>query len=161
METKIIKKSINLQAPKEKVWDVLINDKFTRIWYAEFSEGSHADTDWKVGSKVTFTDHSMSGIVGRVIANNPYEIISVEYEGLVKDGVEDYESKAAKNMKGGRETYRLSEMDGVTHLLVEGEGDMPSDFFESMSGLWDKALMKIKELSEGLQGASQPLIMTN
>jgi len=41
MKKEIIKKSIEVNSPKEKVWSVLLVDKFTRIWYSEFSEGSH------------------------------------------------------------------------------------------------------------------------
>lgn len=146
MESQRIKKSIEINAPKEKVWDVLLQDKFTRVWYAEFSEGSHAETDWKVGSKVVFTDSSESGLVGKVMVNKPHEIISVEYQGLVMAGKEDYESDDAKAVKGGRETYQLSEKDGVTRVSIEA--DMSAEYFESMSVAWDKALLKIKTLSE-------------
>lgn len=148
MKTELIKKSIEISAPKEKVWDVLLNDKFTRIWYAEFSEGSHAETDWKVGSKALFTDKSNRGLVGKVIVNIPNEVISVEYQGLVMAGTEDYESDEAKNVKGARETYHLAEKNGVTRVSIEC--DMGEEWFESMSLAWDKALLKVKELSEGL-----------
>lgn len=146
MEKQTIKKSIEINTSKEKVWDVLLNDKFTKIWYAEFSEGSHAETDWKVGSKAIFTDNSKEGLVGKVIVNKPNEVISVEYQGTVIDGKEDYESDVSKNVKGGLETYRLSEKDGVTYLSIEC--DMAPELFESMSLLWEKALQKVKELSE-------------
>ena len=33
---KTIKKSIEIKASKEKVWEVLTEDKYTRIWYADF-----------------------------------------------------------------------------------------------------------------------------
>jgi uncharacterized protein YndB with AHSA1/START domain len=29
-----IKKSITINAPREKVWEVLLQDKLTRLWYA-------------------------------------------------------------------------------------------------------------------------------
>ncbi|MES2731590.1 MAG: SRPBCC domain-containing protein [Bacteroidota bacterium] len=144
---KTIKKSISISAPKEKVWDILTNDKFTRIWYAEFSAGSHAETDWKVGSKAVFIDTNKSGMVGKVIASKPGEVLSVEYEGLINAGIEDYESEDAKQVKGGRETYLLSEKDGITNLSIES--GMTEQYFESMSLAWDKALQKIKDLSEG------------
>jgi len=40
-----IKKSIEINAPKEKVWDVLLSDSYTGIWYLAFGEGVHAETD--------------------------------------------------------------------------------------------------------------------
>jgi len=146
MEKQTIKKSIDINAPKEKVWDVMLSDKFTRIWYGEFCEGSHAETDWKVGSKALFKDNSESGLVGKVILNKPYEVISVEYKGIVIAGIEDYKSESAKNVKGGLEKYRLTEKNGVTHLSIEC--DMSKEYFESMSAAWVRALQKIKEISE-------------
>lgn len=144
--SKKIKKSIDINASKERVWDVLLNNKFTQIWHAEFSEGSHAETDWKVGSKASFTDKSKGGLVGKVITHEPNEVIAVEYQGVVVNGVEDYSSNDARNVQGGLEKYQLSEKKGVTHLSIAC--DMGEVFFESMSLAWDKALQKIKQLSE-------------
>ncbi|MBC7888409.1 MAG: SRPBCC domain-containing protein [Ferruginibacter sp.] len=147
MKHKTIKKSIEINAPKEKVWEVLLDDKFTRIWYAEFSEGSHAETDWKIGSKALFTDNSKTGIVGKIIENKPSELISIGYEGIVgADGIEDYESDKAMEVKGSYETYTLSQNDeGKTLLSISC--DMAENYFDTMSLAWDKALLKIKTLS--------------
>jgi uncharacterized protein YndB with AHSA1/START domain len=141
-----IKKTIDIQAPKEKVWHVLLDDKFSRIWYAAFSEGTYAETDWKTGSKVVFKDNSNSGLVGRVIANQPNEVLTVEYTGVLTNGVEDYESEQAKAMKGSQEKYRLTEKSGLTHLSIES--DMDDEYFDSMSAAWDKALQKVQALAE-------------
>lgn len=141
-----IKKSISINAPKEKVWEVLLQDHYNRQWFAEFSEGTKAETDWQVGSKVLYTDASGSGMIGKIITNRPAETLDVEYEGFVADGQEDYTSEGAQALKGGRETYRLSEANGVTQLAIES--DMSAEWFEQMSLAWDRALQKIKELSE-------------
>lgn len=146
MEKKTIKKSIDISSTKEKVWDVLLNDNLTRIWYAEFSEGTHAETDWEIGSKAVFTDNSTKGIVGLIIENKPNEALSIEYTGVIEGGIEDYESDIAKEMKGAHETYLLSQKNGTTHLSISC--DMPENCFEMMSLQWDKAILKIKELSE-------------
>ncbi len=95
-----IKKSITINAPREKVWEVLLQDKLTRLWYAEFSEGTKAETDWKEGSKVLFTDDTGSGMVGKVVAVKPYDLISVEFQGFVVAGQEEYESEGAQAVKG-------------------------------------------------------------
>lgn len=149
MKKRTIKKSIVLEAPRETLWDVLFNDKFTRSWYGEFSEGCIADTDWKLGSKAIFSDNSKSGLIGKIIINNPPEILTVEYSGFYTNGVEDYESEIAQDIKGALETYRLTERDGKTQLEVEV--DMGEDFFDSMSEAWDRALEKIKTFSESQQ----------
>lgn len=141
-----IKKGIDINAPKEKVWEVLLKDEYTRNWYSEFSPGSHADTDWKVGSKAIFTDHSKRGMISRVIANNPAEELAVEYEGFIDNGIEDFESEGAKAMKGGIERYKLSGANGNTHLDIES--DMGEPWVETMDKQWDNALQKIKKLAE-------------
>lgn len=150
---KTIKKSIAIEAPKAKVWDTLLNDQFTRIWYAEFSEGSNAQTDWQVGSKAIFTDNSQCGMVTKVITNQPNEVLSLEYQGVIANGKEEYESEDAKQMKGGRETYRLSDTDGATQLSIES--DMGEKYFDSMSEAWERALQKLKSLAEGKLAVTQ------
>ena len=151
MELKTIKKSIAINASKEKVWDVLIKDEHSRLWYAAFSEGSHAQTDWQVGSNAVFTDNSGCGMIARIVENKPAEVLDMEFIGELKDGKEEYESDAAKAMQGGHETYRLSGSNGVTHLAIAS--DMGADYFDMMSAAWDKALQQIKSLSEAQQKA--------
>jgi len=146
LEEKRIKKSILINAPKEKVWDVLFTDRYTRIWYASFGEGSHAVTDWQLGSKAIFTDCSNNGLIGEVVENKKNEKLSVEYTGILQADREDYESELAKQVRGGRETYHISEGDGVTYLQIES--DMAPEYFDDMSKAWVAALEKVKALSE-------------
>jgi hypothetical protein len=146
MKTVIIQKTIVINATKEQVWDVLVQDQYTKLWYSEFSEGSHAITDWKEGSNVKYIDNSNCGMVAKVVVNKPAEELSVEYTGEIIDGKEVYDSDNANAMKGGRETYKLSVNDGATVLYIES--DMSEEYFEMMSAAWDRALLKIKELAE-------------
>ncbi|MCF0057984.1 SRPBCC domain-containing protein [Dyadobacter sp. CY356] len=148
METtkSLIQKSILIKAPKEKVWDVLFTDPYIRIWYNEFAVGCYAVTDWQLGSKALFKDNNESGLIGEIVANQPNQLLSIEYKGVLEGGVEDYESEMANQMKGGRETYKISEVDGGTYLEVEL--DIAQEYFEMMSSAWDKAMEKIKELAE-------------
>jgi uncharacterized protein YndB with AHSA1/START domain len=146
MNGELIKKSIAIKAPREKVWNVLIDDACTRVWYAEFSEGTHAETDWNVGSKALFTDSSGSGLLAKVAVNKPNEMLSVSYEGIINSGKEDYESDIARQVKGGHETYWLKENNGNTYLEIECT--MAPEMIEQMSEAWEKALEKVRELAE-------------
>lgn len=150
-ENLIIQKSIAINAAREKVWQILLQDQFTRIWYAEFSEGAHAVTDWQEGNKALFLDNDGNGIAGVVALHKPHEVISVEYQGLVQSNTEDYESQEAKEVKGGRETYWLTEENGHTKLAIELTG-LSDEYFDMMAAAWDKALEKIKILSENSSG---------
>lgn len=145
-EMKRIKKSILINAPKEKVWDVLFTDRYTRIWYTAFGEGSRANTNWEVGSKAIFSDESNSGLIGEIITNEANEKLSVEYKGILYNDTEDYDSDLAKQVKGGQETYHISEEDGMTYLEIES--DMGPEYFDEMSKAWVIALEKVKVLSE-------------
>lgn len=142
---KTIQKTKEINAPKEKVWNVLLEDEYNRIWMAEFMEGSHAKTDWIVGHKVRFLDNDNNGLVGRILTKQPYDVIEMEYDGEVKNGEDDFDSEMAQQMKGSRENYYLSESNGVTTLKIEV--DMGDDWIDMMSAAWDKALDKIEELS--------------
>jgi hypothetical protein len=146
MEALIIKKAIEINAAAAKIWDILHQDQYNRIWYAEFSPGAFAETDWQEGSKVAFKDDSGSGIVGTIVANQFGKLLAIEYHGILNAHVEDYDSEEAQQVKGGREIYRLAENNGATHLEIEA--DMGEEMYGMMSEAWDKALQKIKELAE-------------
>jgi uncharacterized protein YndB with AHSA1/START domain len=146
MKGELIKKSIDINAPKDKVWNVLVDNERNRIWYAEFSQGTQTDTDWNVGSKASFTDATGNGLLAKVAVNKPHEMLSVTYEGMVTAGQEDRESDLAREMQGGYETYWLKEQDGSTRLEIECT--MAPEYLDSMSEAWEKALLKVRELAE-------------
>jgi len=143
---KVIKRSVSINAPKEKVWDVLVNNKLNRIWYAEFSAGTIAETDWQIGSKAVFKDESGSGLIAEVTENKPNEILSVEYKGMLSGGKEEYDSEEAKSVQGGGETYVLKGTNGRTDLTITC--DLDDSMYDAMLGMWDKALQRLKQLAE-------------
>ena len=53
-----IEKSIEIDAPIEKVYEVLTNPELVRGWASAFSEGTYAETDWQPGSTVEWKDKS-------------------------------------------------------------------------------------------------------
>lgn len=147
MKTKQIKKSINVNAPREKVWEVLLNEKYTKQWYTAFSESTQAQTDWRAGSKAVFVDDNKNGIFGKIIVNKPNEEVAIEYEGIIANGKEDYDSEMARSFKGAIERYKLAGRNGSTNLDIEL--DMGEPYYDSMSEAWDKALQHIRKLAEG------------
>ncbi|MEO6148645.1 MAG: SRPBCC domain-containing protein [Mucilaginibacter sp.] len=141
-----IKKSVSINAPAERVWDVLVKDELNRQWFAVFSKDTYADTDWKQGSRVSFLDGSGMGITGKLTTVEVYKTIAIDYDGVIADGKPDYESKGALEMQGSREIYRLASADGITLLDVELE--MPEQYTGMMLEMWDKGIIKIKEIAE-------------
>ncbi len=146
MEKVIINKSIDINASKEKLWDVLTKDEMTRAWYAAFSMGSYAETDWQQDSKVIFKDGTGNGMIGKIVASVPGKIISTEFEGMLVNGIEDYDSQDAKNIKGYKETYNISGDGNQSTLSIEQETS--DEYGDMMQTMWGKALLLIKQLAE-------------
>lgn len=141
---------ITINAPREKVWDVLWDETSYPVWTAPFSESSQVKTEqWDEGSKVLFIDgDSGEGMVSKVARNIPGEFMSFRHIGIIKNGVEDTESQQAREW-GGEENYTLKTINGKTELTVDMDIDEKhKSMFED---LWPKALQKVKDLAEGKQ----------
>lgn len=137
---------ITINAPREKVWQVLWNDATYREWTAPFAEGSNVqspDTEWKKGSKILFVDGQGQGMVSRIADLRENEYMSFEHLGVVKDGVED---TTATDWSGAHENYTLTGKDGSTDLIVDM--DISEEHAEYFEKTWPQAMNKIKQLSE-------------
>lgn len=146
MGTRTIKKAIDVDAPPERVWDVLLGDATYREWTAEFMPGSYAETDWQEGSSVRFLDPSGSGLLGHIVASRRPELVEIAYDGLVADGKDDTETEHAREFSGAREIYRLTGSPTGTHLDISA--DMGEQYYDDMAAAWDRALAKVKALAE-------------
>ena len=137
---------IIINAPRQKVWDVLWGETSYPEWTSVFSEGSHIITDYKKGSKVLFLDGKGQGMVSRIAEHIPPEYMSFEHLGFVKDGIEDTESEEVKKWSGSHENYKLDEVNGKTRLQVDM--DITEDFKDYFQNTWPKAMVRIRDLSE-------------
>jgi uncharacterized protein YndB with AHSA1/START domain len=143
--------STTIDAPKEVVWRTMLEDETYRKWTSVFHEGSYAVTDWKEGSKALFLGPDGSGMVSRVAEHRPNEFLSLEHQGMVKDGIEDTSSADVRAWAGARENYTLREDEGRSTLTVDMDtSDDHKKYFEET---WPKALAALKELSERRQTA--------
>jgi activator of Hsp90 ATPase-like protein len=143
--------SIVINAPKEKVWHTMLEDKTYREWTAAFNPGSHYKGDWNKGSKILFLGPDPKtgeegGMVSRIAENKPYEFISIEHLGIVHNGVEDTTSEEAKKWAPAFENYTFREKDGTTEVLVDM--DIDEKEAEMFNKMWPDALQKLKELAE-------------
>jgi Activator of Hsp90 ATPase homolog 1-like protein len=138
--------SISIDAPREKVWNVLWGDDSYRAWTSVFSEDSQVQTDWQKGSRALFTDGKGSGMVATIEENKPNEFMSIRHLGVMKDGVEDLDSDEVKQWAGAHENYTLKNVDGKTELVVDM--DIAQEYMDYFQNTWPKALDKVKELAE-------------
>lgn len=143
-----IRLTTDINASRERVWDMLWNLDTYRTWTSAFAEGSDVKTDgWKEGSKLYFLDGNGSGMVSMVDAHRPNEFMAFKHLGEVHEGKEDTISDKIKQWAGALETYRLEGENGTTRLTVES--DVTDDFKEYLLKAWPVALEKIKGLCEG------------
>lgn len=148
--------SVQIKAPKKKVWDTMLADKTYREWTTPFSpdgsSGGYYKGSWDKGSKILFLgagpDGKTAGMVSRIAENKPHEFISIEHLGVVHDGVEDTTSAEAKEWAGAHENYTFKQTDGVTQVIVDLEGNISKEFSDMFAGMWPQALQKLKELAE-------------
>ncbi len=142
--------SIVIDAPKEKVWNMMLGEDSYRAWTDAFMPGSHYVGDWSKGSKILFLapgkTGKLSGMVSRIKENRLYKYVSIEHLGVVQDGKEDTSSAAVKGWAGALENYTFKEMGGTTEVLVDM--DAADEYKEMFQNTWPKALQKLKVLAE-------------
>jgi len=140
-----------INAPREKVWDIMLSDVTYREWTKEFNPGSYYKGDWNEGSKIVFLGTDVEGkgeggMVSRIKENRSPEFISIEHIGIVSNGVEDTSPDAMKDWAGALENYTFNERDGATELLIDT--DVSDAEMGTMESMWKKALLTLKEICE-------------
>jgi uncharacterized protein YndB with AHSA1/START domain len=143
--------SIHINAPREKVWDVMLGDKTYREWTKAFSPGGYYKGDWSQGSKMLFVGPDPKtgvegGMVSRIKENRKPEFISIEHIGFLNNGVEDTTSEEARKWTPAFENYTFTEKDGGTQLDVDM--DTADEMKQEFEGMWPKALESLKEIVE-------------
>ncbi len=138
--------TIDINAPKEKVWNTMLGDETYRIWASKFSEGSYYKGSWEKGSSIQFVGPSGDGMASEIADNKPYSFVSVRHIGFLQNGVVDTESEAVKGWFPAYENYTFTEANGVTTVNVDL--DVTEDFEKDMADMWPRALEKLKEICE-------------
>ncbi|WP_018631180.1 SRPBCC family protein [Niabella aurantiaca] len=144
METYSYKQQIN--APAEKVWEVLWNSDTYRQWTSAFAPGSVMESDWKVQGRTLFLDGQGNGMISTIRSMQAPEELIFEHLGSVVNGVEDTTSDAVKEWAGALEQYYLKEEAGVT--ILEARVDTDPKFKEMMDNGFTKGFETVKALAE-------------
>jgi hypothetical protein len=145
-----LRHTIFIDAPRQRVWDVMLADGTYRQWTSAFHPGSYYKGDWSEGSKILFLGPSPEGgeggMVSRIKENRLHEFISIEHLGIFHDGVEDTESAAAKQWAPAYENYTFADKDGGTELSIEM--DIESKEKDNFETMWRNALARLKQIAE-------------
>lgn len=142
---------IFIDAPRKKVWDVMLGDKTYRKWTSAFSKDSYYRGNWEKGSKILFIgpeeDGKETGMVSRIAESRKPEFVSIEHLGILKKGVEDTTSAEAKKWAPAFENYTFKEKNGGTELHVDM--DIQEENREMFEKMWADALKLLKDIVEG------------
>ena len=147
MSKLFVDKSIKINAPVSKVWDVLTNRDFTSEWASEFSGGSplRIESDWEIGSPVTWKDQE-----GKTIVEG--NVTALDYGKLLRFTVFDVRGERPAVTEEDGVTYQFSEKNSKTilHVLQGDFSAMPDgEKYRNMSAeIWSRVLLKVKELAE-------------
>ena len=133
---------IHINAPIQKVWDLLWQSETYSIWTQFFMPDSQMKSDWEIGGKTYFTDKAGNGMVSTIRSlNEPYEVV-FSHLGTIKDGVVDTESKEVKDWSGCEEKYFLraidektTELRAITHIDGDHEEYMNNGFTQGFAML--------------------------
>jgi len=147
MSKLFVDKSIEIDAPVSKVWDVLTDSGYTAEWASEFSGGSpfHIESDWKLNGSV-----SWKGLDGKTIVEG--NVTALEPGKLLRFTVFDVRNERPPVTEEDGITYQFSEKDGKTtlHVLQGDFSAMPEgEKYRNMSAeIWERVLPRVKELAE-------------
>ena len=138
--------SIEIKAPRERVWKTLWEDATYRQWTSVFNESSYAVSDWEEGSKIQFLSADGSGMYSLIDKKTLNKQMTFRHLGIVKDGIEQPADEKTGEWKDALESYFLTENNGVTEL--KAELNTIEAYEQYFRDTFPKALEKVKHLVE-------------
>jgi hypothetical protein len=130
--TSMVTLDVDINAPTNKVWDILTSPEYAKILGNEFDKNAYMESDWKLGSKVYFKyepDTTMAfGTISRLIED---KLIQIDYD------FDDF-TYTEKFMLEAKENNCVMKLKS---------GPYGSDYTDQIE-VWGNWLQKIKELSE-------------
>ena len=138
---------VHINAPIQQVWDLLWNPETYGQWTQFFQEGSQMRSDWKIGGKTYFSDVNGEGMVSTIESlEAPFEVV-FKHLGIVRNGIEDTQSREVKEWSGNEEKYFLRAIDDNTTELraIVHAND---DYQEMMNTGFNKGFDLLKKIAE-------------
>ncbi|MGO1242789.1 MAG: SRPBCC family protein [Sphingobacterium sp.] len=140
MKIQTIDKTITINAPARKVWQVLWDKDYYKKWAASFTSGSHYTGELIQGGQIQFLDPQGSGMQSAVASLIENREITFHHLHELHAG------KKGQSLGSMSERYLLDEQNGVTTLSVKS--DMPEEYFSAMGAAMHEALQTVKKLAE-------------
>jgi uncharacterized protein YndB with AHSA1/START domain len=138
--------SIDIGAPRDRVWQVLWNDDTYGEWTRAFAPGSRAVGEWRQGSKIQFLDGEGSGMESVIEKLVPNEYMSFKHVAEIQEGKVQPLDEKTSQWSGGHEDYQLTERQGATTVNVDLEA--PEEYTDMFNDKFPQALRRLKEIAE-------------
>lgn len=139
---------ITLAAPRQRVWEHLLQPAGYEAWTAAFSEGSHYEGSWDAGARIRFLGPGgQDGMVAEIAEHRPAEFVSIRHLGFIQAGKEDTTSEAVRAWAPCYENYHAQDTP-EGHTLLRVAMDCLPDFEDYMNERWPLALARLKALCE-------------
>ena len=136
--------SIEIHSTKERVWDILWQDKTFRQWASIIDPETYMVGDLKEGNEIQFissqSGYGVTSLVEKLIVN---EFLLLRHRADTQEGGK---LEREEQWTGGQESYSLVEKNGSTTLTVAF--DVPPELEEEFKVNYPKALEKVKVLAE-------------
>lgn len=137
----VAKTQITIDAPADAVWQALTDPAKVK----QYMHGTNMETDWQVGSPVTWTGEWKGESYedkGEVLAVEPERLLRMSHwspMGGTEDKPENYHTV----------TYELAEQDGKTVLPLSQDNNASQEEADSMAkNNWGPVLEGIKTVAE-------------
>jgi uncharacterized protein YndB with AHSA1/START domain len=139
-----------IDAPVEKVYATMLDEKSYRQWTAPFCATSYYKGSWEKGASIQFIgvsdDGKQGGMVSRIKENIPNEFVSIEHLGMLDGEKEITEGPAVAGWAGAMENYTFRKKGERTNVLVEMDANQQyKTYFEQT---WPLALQALKGICE-------------
>lgn len=143
---KTLRFSIQVKAPRARVWDTMLGAATYPEWTSAFCAGSRYEGSWQRGEQIRFLGPDGDGMLGEIAENRRHEAISIRMLGEIVAGVEDTTSDRVRAWTPAYENYTFLEKDGGTELQVSV--DVTPEYEQMIQDAYPKALERLKELCE-------------
>lgn len=139
--------SVEIDAPRRRVWHAMLDPQPYREWTSAFCEGSYYEGGWEAGQRIRFLTPSGEGMVAEIAEHRPLEFVSIRHLGAIHaGGAEDLTSDEVRAWAPAYENYTFSESGGRTRVQVDM--DVLPEYEAFMAETWPKALARLKAIAE-------------
>lgn len=136
--------SIEINSPKDKVWNTLWQDETFRQWAHLIDPETYLVGELQEGNEIQFISaangYGVTSLVEKLVEN---ELLQLRHSA---DTQETGQRERDNQWTGSTETYTLTEKDGITTLTITF--GVPIELEEYFRENYPKAMEKIKELAE-------------